>query len=285
MKNQGTCEQRLEAAFVSLAPEDLCGLGDAMRQDETVRRRYEYLVEVDLALARSEDEFALLGPLESRIASSFESLSVFFAPEAVESLAPPERIQGRLARWALAAAAVLLAVLLPTGTEREWRNVEQEGIWTARGDRAAYLRPYCMDPESHFVSGAVVEPGLAICGADQYLLLSYVLRTDAGRWFHAVALPVEGEDPVWIVPNPAHEDPAWAEPAERPTEAWPTVDLSVNYQPGEYQVAWAACDEPIPWTDWADAAAGGQEGIDDLLDTRRNCEAGAWLFVVREVMP
>jgi len=286
MEQKGTCEHRLDAAFISLAPQDLEGLGNALRQDETARRRYERLAEVDLALARNVDEFAVLGPIEDRIASSFESLSHFFSHAVDVPVAPPARISLRVARWALAAAAVLLAVLLPTGTERYRPGVEHPGIWTARGDRTAYLRPYCMDPESRRAEVAIAEPGLATCGVDQYLLLTYALQTEVGVWLHAVALPYdETEKPVWIVPNPLQGDPAWVEPVDRPTEAWPPVDLSVNYPPGAYQVVWAACADPISWTDWADAAAAGREGIDDLLDARGTCERGTWLFVVREVTP
>ncbi|MFH1533234.1 MAG: hypothetical protein ABIK09_21115 [Pseudomonadota bacterium] len=285
MEQQGTCEQRLEAAFLSLAPQDLEGLGAALRRDETARRRYDRLAGVDLALAQRADAFAVLGPMEARIASSFESLTRFYSPALAGAGDPPARFARRAARWALAAAAVLLAVLLPTGMEPDRPGVEQPGIWTARGDGAAYLRPYCMDSESHVVEGAIASQGLAVCGADQYLLLTYVLRTDVGAWLHAVALPYGGDEPVWIVPNPVHVDPGWVAPADRPTEAWPTLDLSINYPTGPYQVVWAACDDPIPWTDWADAAAGGQEGIDDLLDTRRDCESGSWILVVREVVP
>ena len=285
MKHQGTCERRIEAAFVSLAPQDLAGLGDALKGDEAARRRYERLAKVDLALAQSVNEFAVLGPMEDRIASSFESLSGFFSHAVDVPAAPPARVSLRAARWALAAAAMLLAVLLPTGTERHRPGVEHPGIWTARGDRTAYLRPYCMDSESRRVEVAIAEPGLATCGADQHLLLSYALRTEVGAWLHAVALPYDEAKPVWIVPNPLQEDPARIEPADRPAEAWPPVDLSINYAPGAYQVVWAACADPIPWTDWTDAAADGREGIDDLLDARRGCEGGTWLFVVREVTP
>ena len=286
MEQKSTCEHRLDAAFVSLAPGDLAGLGDALRQDEAARRRYERLVEVDLVLARSADEFAVLGPFEDRIASSFESLSHFFSDEVDVPAAPPARISLRVARWAMAAAAVLLAVLLPTGTEQHRPGVEHPGIWTARGDRAAYLRPYCMDPESRRTEVAIAQPGLATCGVDQYLLLSYALRTEVGAWLHAVALPCnDAEEPVWIVPNPLQRDPAWVEPVDRPAEAWPPVDLSINYPPGAYQVVWATCADPIPWTNWADAAAAGREGLDDLLDAHRDCEGGTWLFVVREVAP
>lgn len=286
MEQIGTCEHRLDAAFVSLAPRDLVGLGDALRQDEAARRRYERLAEVDLALARSENEFAVLGPFEDRIASSFESLAGFFSHAIDVPAAPPARVSLRVARWALAAAAVLLAVLLPTGTERHGPGVEHPGIWTARGDRAAYLRPYCMDPESRRAEVAIAKPGLATCGADQYLLLAYALRTEVGAWLHAVALPYEeAEQPVWIVPNPLQGDPAWVEPVDRPAEAWPPIDLSINYPPGAYQVVWAACTDPIPWMNWADAAAAGREGLDDLLDARQDCEGGTWLFVVREAQP
>lgn len=285
MEHQGTCERRLEAAFVSLAPKDLVGLGDSLRQDEAGRRRFEQLAEVDLALARSMDEFAVLGPFEARIASSFESLDSFFSPavEAVET--PPVRPVTRIPRWALAAAAVLVAILLPLGMERDRSGPEQTGVWTERGDSATYLRPYCMDPVSHRMDVAIEESGIASCSADQYLVLTYALRTDAEAWLHAVALPFDDDEAVWIVPNPRREAPVWTEAAERPTEAWPPIDLSINYPPGAYQIVWAACDQPIQWADWALAANNGQEALVELLDMREDCEEGTWLFVVRETTP
>lgn len=285
MEQQGTCEQRLEAAFVSLAPQDLVGLGDALRDDPAARQRYELLTEVDLALARSGDAFAVLGPLEARIASSYESLDQFFSPRAEVSASPPSRRPARAVRWALAAAAVLLAVLLPLGIDQDQTDTGSPGIWTARGDRVAYLRPYCMDSESREVGLAVTAPGVAACELDDFLVLAYALRSEDGAWLHAVALPEQGQEPVWIVPNPAHEAPARIEPAERPEEAWPPVDLTVNYRPGTYQVAWAACETPIPWTDWRRAADGGAADIDALLRTRGDCEGGTWFLVVGEVAP
>jgi hypothetical protein len=284
MKQQGTCEQRLEAAFVSLAPRDLEGLGASLRDDAAARERYERLAAIDLALAQSGDEFAVLGPLESRVASSFESLQEFFSPTAQE-LQATTRPWARATRWALAAAAVLLAVLLPLGTERGVRDIDQPGIWSPRGDRAAYLRPYCVDHEGRHVDIAVLEPGIAICDADQLLLLTAALRADEGAWLHAVALPHGDGEPLWIVPNPVQDEPEWVAPADRPVEAWAPVDLSVNYQPGTYQMLWAMCSEPIPWAEWAHAADRGSEGVESLLDTRDDCEQGTWLLVIEEVAP
>ncbi len=284
MEQRGTCEQWLEAAFVSLAPQDLEGLGGAIRGDPPARRRYEQLVEVDLALAQTEDAFAVLGPLEARIATSYESLSQFFSP-AAEAAEPPLRTRTRVARWALAAAAVLLAVLLPVRLDQDAGDIETPGIWTPRGDRATYLRPYCMDSESGRLGLAVTAPGVAVCAEDDYLVLTYALRGVDDLWLHAAALPPRDEEPVWIVPNPVHEDPMLLEPADRPAEAWPPVDLTVNYRPGTYQVAWAACAGPIPWTDWADAAEAGAEGIAALLEARGDCEGGTWILVVGEVAP
>ena len=286
MKHQATCERQLEEAFVSLYPEALEGLGDLLRRDESARRRYDHLAEVDLALARSVDDFAVLGPFENRIASSFESLSRFFEPAVEVSAEQPTRF-GRMLRRGLAAAAVLLAVLVPRMWDRP--EVEQPGIWTARGGRTASLRPYCVDPDGRRADVAIVEPGVASCDGDQYLLLAYTLRTDDNAWLHAVALPETEPDadagPVWVVPNPVHDEPVEVEPADRPGEAWAPLDLSVNYPAGVYRIVWAMCDEPIPWTDWADAAEGGQRDIDDLVETRGDCEAGSWIFVVREVAP
>ncbi len=283
MKQQGSCEPRLEAAFVSLAPTDLGGLGEALRDDRAARERYERLAAIDLALAQSVDEFAVLGPMEARIASSFETLQDFYTPRSGAIETRPTRL--RVVRWALAAAAVLLAVLVPIATERDGQDVDRIGVWSPRGDNASYLRPYCTDHEGRTVHGAITEPGIAFCDADQLLLLTYALRSDEGAWLHAVALPHHDESPVWIVPNPVHGDPAWLAPADRPEEAWPPVDLSVNYQPGTYQVLWASCSEPIAWEEWGDAADGGRAGLDALLENREDCEQGTWLLIVGEVAP
>ena len=142
-----------------------------------------------------------------------------------------------------------------------------------------------MDPDDGRIRSAIFAPGVATCGRDRYLLLTYALRMESGAWLHALALPADGAAPVWIVPNPNQQEPAALDPAQRASEAWPPVDLSLNYPPGAYRLLWAMCDEPIPWRAWADAADAGQAGIEGLLDGQQGCNVGSWLLVVREMTP
>lgn len=251
---------------------------EALREDESLRERYDALALADRALSASQpdvtnaddDEGSPLGQFERQfMALSFEqALDAQLEQEGRVEAAEPTTKLARVIPWvtgfSVAASALFAAGalwVLNTQSTQQAQGQQPQDVFEPRGIQHlptptpsvapihASAMLYCLEGSGDTlkITGADEAPfGLLVCPLDAQLKLGYTNPERASLYMASFGVSEAGRL-FWYGPSPASPAALKLEQTQEIQPVGPSVKLEINHAPGVVRVYTVFSPEPISY--------------------------------------